>query len=87
MPSYFFHRFDDDLDPDIEGTHCADLHAARREAILYAAGFMKDHPEQLLGGSNTIIEVTDAKGAIVTMITISAIDAPSMPTVLKQRRG
>ena len=48
---------------------------------------MKDHPEQLLGGSDTIIEVTDAKGAIVTMIMISAIDAPSMPAVLKQRRG
>lgn len=85
MTRYFFHRIDGEVDPDLEGRDCEDLQAARIEAVSFAAATVRDNPDAVWAADGFSVEVTDARGAIVTTITISAADAPSMQAVLRKR--
>lgn len=79
---YFFHRVDGGLAPDNEGTECVDLEDARRQAVLYAAGTMRDNPDDVTGAGELRIEVTDHSGLIVTTVVIMSIDVAA-PLVSK----
>ena len=84
MARFFFHRLDGGFDPDTEGTECTDLHAARIEAILYAAGTVRDRPDYVWRGQELRIEVTDEQGALVADVLIKCTDATSPNAVDRQ---
>ena len=76
MRRFFFHRMDGHLEADLEGTECADMAQVRREAVLYAAGTLSDHPEMVWTTGELQVTVMDDTGAVVTIVTIVAADAP-----------
>lgn len=47
-----------------------------REAVLYAARTLNDHPEMVWTTGELQITVTNDTGAVVTIVTIIAADAP-----------
>lgn len=65
---------DGGFDPDEEGTECTDLEGARQQAILYAAGTMRDNPDHVTGAGELRIDVTDDKEMIVTIVVILSIN-------------
>ena len=77
MPHYFFHRTDGGFDPDREGTELPDLTAARLEAVRYAAGTVRDHPQYVWDGKDFRIEVSDDSGMLLCTVIIMGIDAPA----------
>ena len=78
MPRYFFHRTDGGFDPDTEGTDLPSLDAARIEAVQFAAGSVKDHPDYVWDGKDFRIEVTNESGLLLLTIVILGIDAPAV---------
>ncbi len=78
MTRYYFHRTDGGFDPDTEGTELPDLDAARVEAVRYAAGTVRDHPDYVWDGNDFRIEVTDEGGLLMCTIVILGIDAPAV---------
>lgn len=92
MPRYFFHRTDGTRDVDHEGTELPDLHRARIEAVLFAAGTLKDDPDELWQGGELRIEVSDETSMILFTVIMLAIDSPvvhasSQPTSAKIADG
>lgn len=83
MPHYFFHRIDGGFHPDTEGSELKDAREARFEAIQYASGTVKDHPEMVWDGGEMRIEVTDDEGRVVTTVVVMAIDAQTPESVRK----
>lgn len=84
MQRFFFHRMDGHLEPDLEGTECADMAQVRREAVLYAAGTLSEHPEMVWTAGELQITVTNDTGAVVTIVTIVAPTA-RLPLALSDR--
>lgn len=81
MPHYFFHRLDGGFDPDQEGSDLKDEREARFEAIQFAAGTVKDHPEMVWDGGEMRVEVTDENGRVVTTVVVMAIDAQTPESI------
>jgi hypothetical protein len=73
MPRYFFHRLDGSAEIDTEGTELKDIHAARREAIVYAGESLKDQPELVWHDNDLRVEVSDASRMVLFTIVIKAI--------------
>ena len=74
MPRYFFHRTDGYVDHDNEGVELADLRAVRTEAVMFAGASLRDDPDQVWGGQDFRIEVTDAQGMLLFTVVTLAID-------------
>ena len=62
MPRYFFHIFDGDLQPDLEGTECADIYVAQAEAVRMSGEIMRDLGARFWDGSNWRLAVADEDG-------------------------
>lgn len=75
MPRYFFHRTDGGFDVDHEGTELKDLQDARVQAILYAAGTMKDRPDYVWDGGDLRVEVADESGILLMTVIVMVVDA------------
>lgn len=84
MPHYFFHRLDGGFDIDREGAELKDAREARLEAILYAAGTVRDHPEMVWDGGEMRIEVTDDDGRVVSTVVVMSIDAQTPESIRKR---
>jgi hypothetical protein len=72
MPRFFFHVIDDIDARDDEGLELRDVEAARSEAIRGARALAC---EEVAGGRLNLahrIEVTDARGELVTTVRFSA---------------
>lgn len=84
MPHYFFHRLDGGFDVDREGSELKDAREARLQAILYAAGTVRDHPEMVWDGGEVRIEVTDEHGRVVSTVVVMAYDAQTPESIRKR---
>lgn len=78
MPRYHFHRTDGGFSPDTEGTELDDLTTARKEAVHFAAGTMRDRPDWIWDGKDFRIEVTDDAGLLLCTVVVLGIDAPAV---------
>ena len=76
MPRYFFHIFDGEPEPDLEGTELPDIYVAQSEAIRMSGQIMQDLGARFWNGDNWRLEVTDADGRKLFIIHFSAEDAP-----------
>lgn len=74
MARYFFHRIDGGFDPDTDGTECDDLQVARLEALSYAAGLLRDHPEFVWADREMRIAVVDEWDHLLFTILIRVIE-------------
>jgi len=50
MPLYHFNVEDGAVYPDLEGTHCSDLEAARTEAVRRSGTLLRDNARSFWGG-------------------------------------
>ena len=71
MPKYFFHFVDGGFDPDLEGSVCPNVEAARLEAILLLASKLAEHPEHVWAGGTLRVNVMDKEGMTVATVTTS----------------
>ena len=76
MPRYFFHIFDGDPDPDLEGTEFADIYLAQAEAIRMSGEVMRDLGSKFWDGAEWRLEVADADGRKLFIIHFSAEEVP-----------
>jgi len=76
VPRYFFHIFDGEPEPDLEGTELSDIYVAQSEAIRMSGQIMQDLGAKFWNGDNWRLEVTDADGRNLFIIHFSAEDAP-----------
>ena len=77
MPRYFFHRTDGGFLPDRDGTELHDLETARVEAVQFAAGTIRDHPDYVWDGRDFRVEVADEAGMLLCTVIVLGIDAPA----------
>lgn len=80
MPRYFFNVHDGSDLPDPEGTELADLDAARKYAVRYAACLLLDSSETFWGGTDWSMDVTDDQGLFLFTLHFVATEAPSIMT-------
>jgi len=73
MPRYYFELWDEQVRSDDEGSEMASVEEARLHGILFAAEYLRDHPE-LLGRSREVrVTVRDEQARIVqTVVTLAA---------------
>ena len=72
MPRYYFHVYDGQPSPDLEGTECADMYVAQAEAVRMAGEIMRDLGAKFWDGSDWRLEVTDAEGRKLFVVRFSA---------------
>jgi hypothetical protein len=72
MPLYFFHVFDGEDLPDLEGTELPDDDAAKSEAIVAAGGMLKDLGGDFWSGEDWTMRVDRAAGGTVCELRFSA---------------
>ena len=77
MPLYHFNVEDGAAYPDVEGTECADLEAARAEAILRSGALLRDHSSSFWGGHGWKLIVTDDAGMIMFTLHFLAVSSPA----------
>jgi hypothetical protein len=74
MPRYFFHTCDGTQDIDRFGHELPDAAAARREAVRYGGGLLRDDPDLIVRDDELRITVTSEDGALSCAIIILAVD-------------
>ena len=79
MPRYYFHACDGTQDIDRLGHDLPDDREARREAIRYGAGLLKDDPDLVVREDTLRINVTDEEGRLSCAIIILAVDSNWSP--------
>ena len=72
MPMYFFNTVDGRRYPDEEGTELPDLQSVRRKATLVLAELLREQPLEVWGDGRLGIEVTDAAGAMILKLNVTA---------------
>ncbi len=72
MPRYFFHLTDGGSTPDPVGSELPDVHAARIEAVVYAAQTLKDSPEMAWSDPEVKVRVSDEEGKHVFTVRITS---------------
>jgi len=73
MPRYFFELWDHEIRPDDEGSEMASVEEARLHGVLYAAEYLRDHPELLRESREVRVTVRDEAARIVqTVVTLAA---------------
>ena len=72
MPMYFFNTVDGRRYPDEDGTELPDLESVRRKATLVLAELLREQPLEVWGDGHLGIEVTDASGATVLKLSVTA---------------
>lgn len=77
MAIYHFNLMDSTHEQDIDGTRLPSLHAARLAAISFAGDMAKERGESIWAEGSLQVEVTDAGGRAVLMVTIIATSAPA----------
>lgn len=77
MPLYHFNVEDGVAYPDLEGTHCPDLEAARTEAVRRSGALLRDNAGSFLGGHGWKLIVTDAAGMIMFTLHFLAVSSPA----------
>lgn len=75
MPRYYFHTCDGTQDIDRHGHELPDDAAARREAVCYGAGLLRDDPDLVVRDNELRITVTDEEGRLSCAIIILAVAA------------
>ena len=76
MPRYFFHIYDGEPDPDLEGVELADIYLAQSEAIRMSGEVMRDLGAKFWDGREWRMEVTDADDRKLFIIHFSAEEVP-----------
>jgi hypothetical protein len=79
MPRYFFHTCDGTQDIDKLGLDLPDDEAARREAVRYGAGLLRDDPDLIVRDDQLRINVTHEDGRLSCAILILTVDANWQP--------
>ncbi len=79
MPRYYFHVCDGTQEIDELGHELPDDRAARREAVRYCCGLLRDDPDLLLDDENLRINVTAEDGRLRFAILLATIDAAWQP--------
>ncbi|HEX8447772.1 MAG TPA: hypothetical protein VF649_14295 [Sphingomonas sp.] len=77
MPHYHFNLADGSIDADPDGVDLPDLIHARIEAVRYLAATLSDRPDMLWPHGEYRVEVTDSKGLLLFVVTMSMLDAPA----------
>jgi hypothetical protein len=72
MPRFHFNLADHRREPDLEGTECESVQAARIQAVIFAGAYLRDHPGLVWDGRRFSVEVTDEAGSPVFDVTIEA---------------
>jgi hypothetical protein len=72
MPRYFFHVFDGQDVPDLEGTELADDAMAKAEAIVAAGSMLSDLGGQFWNGEDWMMRVDRGSGGTVCELRFSA---------------
>ena len=72
MPRYYFDRINGSLDPDTDGSELLDIGEAKREAVAFAAGTLKDLSSWESGELR--IEVLDDARTVIFAVSIIAGD-------------
>jgi len=69
MPRYFFHVQDGQDYPDRQGTVLADLNAARREGVRYAAALLAEHHEKFWDAGEWSMQVANDQNMTLFQLT------------------
>ena len=77
MPRYHFHVEDGIAYPDLEGTECSSLEAARTEAVLRSGIVLHKNARSFWGGSGWKLIVTDAEGMVMFTLHFFAVSSPA----------
>lgn len=78
LPRYFFNVHDGHDIVDTEGTELADCQTARREAVQFACGVLKDTCDTLKFGEEWRMEVTDERGLILFELDFCLTEAAAV---------
>jgi hypothetical protein len=80
MPRFFFALDDHSRTEDHDGTELGSIEEARTQAVMYACGWLRDHPDQIWDGQDMRVEVTDEQQRLLFSVVTMGIEA-------KQPRG
>jgi hypothetical protein len=77
MPIYHFNMHDGRAYPDTLGAECANLAAARIEAVRRMADLLKEDAARFWTGAEWTMAVTDHEGLTLFSLVFVAMNAPS----------
>ncbi len=77
MPIYHFNLHDGQAYPDGLGSECADLAAARIEAVRRIGRLLEERAARFWTGDEWTMDVTDPRGLTLFTLTFLANDAPA----------
>lgn len=72
MPLYFFNIYDGYSSLDQDGTELPDIYTAQNEAIRLSGEILREEGGKFWNGVEWKLEVTDATGAVLFVLTFSA---------------
>ena len=72
MPRYFFNVYDGYSSLDTDGTELPDIYTAQGEAIRLSGEILREVGAKFWNGTEWRLEVTDADGAVLFVLSFSA---------------
>lgn len=74
MPRYYFDLADHENERDRTGTELADADAARKQAVIFAGAYLRDHPELIWDGKEIRVIVRNADDLVVFTVIALSVD-------------
>lgn len=74
MPRYFFDLADHQNDIDTSGTELQNADAARRQAVVFAGAYLRDHPELIWDGKEIRVIVRNSDDLTIFTVIVLAVD-------------
>lgn len=87
MARYFFHMHDGTRRPDRDGVELAGPEDAEREAVVFAAEWLQDHPVEFLDDGHLTVCMEDANGLTLLHVEVSVRQSAANPPGPRAGRG